>query len=134
MPLTVDRYRVLIQTDPAAEAIEREVVVLHTDRLRAELEAPRHGLTDMTKTPMHMVTLWLWAACLREKLVPAETKFEAFKGQILNYEDVEDTSEIDGQPADPMGPTSEEALTGSPSSSSTSSPAPTGGIPTSIPA
>lgn len=132
MPLTVDRYRVLLAPDPAANPVEAEVAVIHGDRLRAELEAPRQGITDMAALPMHMISVWLWAACLRSKVIP-ETGFQAFANEmLLNFEEVEDTDGVDGQPADPMGPTSEgtDSPSSSPASSETS---PAGSTPTPIP-
>lgn len=121
MPLTIDRYRILLDTDPAAEPVEHVVRVIHGDRVRAELEASKRSLPPMQSAPMTYLGLWLWAACLREKVLDG-VGFDDFQTQLLNFEEVEDVPAFPGSnvPGDPMGPTT-EAGTGSPSSSPASS-------------
>lgn len=136
MPLTVDRYRVLLATDPATEPSEHVVAVIHGDRMRAELEAPKHSTISLEGTPMAYMALWLWAACHREHIL-TDVPFQDFTDRILlNFEEVEDAPNFPGSPVvpDPMGPTTEAdtaSLSSSPASSVTS---PAGSIPTPTPA
>lgn len=134
MPLTVDRYTVLLKLPGSDEPTQHEVPACNPDRLRAELECGKRSL-DLKTQPMHFTTAFLWAACLREKLI-ADVGFQTFADTVLlEFEEVEDAPAFPGQetPQDPMGPTPLEAVTGLPSSSSTTSPGPTGEIPTSTP-
>jgi hypothetical protein len=124
MPLTVDRYTVLLKTEEYAEPFEREVAVIHGDRMRAELEGPKQGITSLEARPMAYMALWLWAACLREKVLD-DVSFEDFQNMLLNFEEVPDALNFPGSPVvvDPLGPTTEEdsaSLSSSPGSSATS--------------
>lgn len=135
MPLTVERYTVLLAVSPDTEPVEHVVAVVNGDRLRAELEGPKHGITSPATFPMHYMTLCLWSACLRSKLVEDVT-FPDFKDLCLNFDQVEETDPFPGEdtPADPLGPTKEEG-TASPSSSPASSvPSTSGSTPTPTPA
>lgn len=122
MPLTVDRYRVLLtDADPAVMPSEHVVSVIHGDRVRAELEAGKRGIPAMQTAPMTFLGLWLWAACLREKVL-ADVTYDDFQDRLLNFEEVADEPQFPGSPVTPdaMGPTT-EAATASPSSSPVSS-------------
>lgn len=133
MPLTVEKYRVLLTESPDAEPVEHEVAVVNGDRLRAELEGPKHGITSPATYPMHYMTLCLWASCLRSKLIE-DVAFPEFKDMCLNFDEVEAAPAFPGEdaPADPMGPTA--AGTSSPSSSPESSdPSSSGSTPTPTP-
>jgi hypothetical protein len=102
-------FRVLLADveDPTVET-ELTVRVLHGDMLRAELEAPQHGFTDMKATPMHFTTLWIWASLRRTHVI--EDGFQAFKPRLLQLDEVEEPDET-GDEADGLDPTQPEALT-----------------------
>jgi hypothetical protein len=52
-----------------ADGSEHVVEVLHGDQLRAELQAPHHGIpVNPGELPLATTTLWLWAACKRLQL------------------------------------------------------------------
>jgi hypothetical protein len=116
MPLTVDRYLVLIQSSPDADPVEHAVAMVNGDRLRAELEGPKHGVSSPETKPMHYMALCLWSACLRSKVIE-DVDFQAFKDQLLNFDEVEEVEPFPGDAPvdDDLGPT--QAGTGSPSSS-----------------
>ena len=118
MPLTADRYRVLMTDDT-----EHEVTVLHGDRLRAELEGPRQGLPPMQSAPMHYVTLWLWASLTRTKTI--EEPFQGFAEKVVTFEEIEDIDQGDA-PETAADPTPAGRPTGSRSTSDTTSRASTG--------
>lgn len=59
------------------------VVVNHADQLRAELEANRHKL-DARKHPMHVSSLWLWAAMVRTG--DYDASYPEFKRALVAYD------------------------------------------------
>jgi hypothetical protein len=68
MPLTLPTYAVVLDVADG-DPVEFTVTVRHGDRLRAELEAPRHlppHATDARRYSFHTMTLWVWAAAVRE--------------------------------------------------------------------
>lgn len=89
--MQLPKFRVLLQEGD--DQVEHEVTILHGDQLRAELEAPRHGLTDMGAAPMHFTTLWCWAALARTHVITDD--FRAFKPKMLALEAVDDDTEVD---------------------------------------
>jgi hypothetical protein len=134
MPLTVERYLVLIQSSPDADPVEHEVALVNGDRLRAELEGPKHGISSPQTSPMHYMALCLWSACLRAKVVE-DVDFPAFKDILLNFDEVPQVAQFPGDPevVDDLGPT--PAGTGSPSSSPASTdPSNSGSTPPPTPA
>lgn len=95
--MEMPRFNVLLADSPDTEegsTTELEVTIRHGDQLRAELEAPKHGLNDMAVTPMHFTTLWIWAALLRTKVITDD--FRTFKGRLLTLEAADE-----GEPVDP---------------------------------
>jgi hypothetical protein len=135
MPLTVDRYTILLADEPAANPREVEVALVNGDRLRAELEGPKQGVPTPDVKPMHYMTICLWAACLRSKVIKPEVDFPTFAEMCLDFEEVKEEPQFPGSPVveDPMGPTA--AGTGSPSSLPTSSESsPAGSTPPPTPA
>ena len=105
MSLTMPKFAVLLQVEPAAEPTEHTVTVFHGDQLRAELEAPRHMLPPIDQAPQHHTTLWVWAALLRTHVLPMETSFNAFREMVLTMEGLEDAQQFPGDPEDVAGPT-----------------------------
>lgn len=86
--------------DPEA-TVEHRVRILNGDQLRAELEGPRHKLTDLKAMPLHFQTLWIWASLTRTHVI--DDDFRTFKPRLLAYKAVKD----DGDPeagADPTPP------------------------------
>ena len=75
-----------------AQAVYHHVIVNHADQLRAELQARQEGLTKPQDTPMHLTSLWLWAAMVRTGAY--SDKFRAFKDACIAYD-------RDDQPDDP---------------------------------
>lgn len=88
------RYIVLLD-DPDKGPTEVDIEILYGDQLRAELEAPKHGLAKSGEAPLHTTALWVWAALcrLRGDLGP----FQSFKDRILALQAVkeEDLEEVD---------------------------------------
>lgn len=85
-----------------ADGSEHVVEVVHADQLRAELEAPRHMIpVNPGQLPLATTTLWLWAACSRLGITTA--KFQAFKGELVAVNRVDDDVAPD-QPVDPTQP------------------------------
>lgn len=82
-----------------SELVYQYVVVNHADQLRAELEAKRHGLGKPQDTPMHLTSLWLWAALVRTKRY--DGKFAAFKLACVAYDPDKEANPDDVEP-DPM--------------------------------
>lgn len=65
------------------ELVYHHVVVHHADQLRAELESSKLKL-DARKFPMHLSSLWLWAAMVR---TGAYTDgYQAFKRAMVSYD------------------------------------------------
>lgn len=94
-----------------------EVTPILADILRGELEGPRHGITDPQKFSIHTTVLWLWSACLRDKLF--EGGFQEFKTALLNFEPVRSNDlEVCGVP--PTLPT--EPPSDSPATTATRTP------------
>lgn len=135
MPLTLDRYTVLLHLPEASEPTEHEIASGNPDRLRAELEGHKRGIKDLQSAPIQFSSMLMWSACLRAKLIPADMPFQVFgESVLLDYAEIEE-DDTDGAepPPDAVRPTPEGEGTGPLSSSSTSSPAPTGAIPDSTP-
>lgn len=90
MPLHLPRYTVLLadpeHPDDPDHATEHEATILHGDQLRAELEGPRHALSDIRSAPMHHTTLWLWASLTRTHVI--DTPFQEFKTQVLAFQPI----------------------------------------------
>jgi hypothetical protein len=92
--MDLPKFNALIaDTDEAQPPTEHEVTIMHGDQLRAELEAPKHGLNDMQAAPMHFTTLWIWAALLRTHVITDD--FRTFKGRLLAIEAVDDDEPVD---------------------------------------
>lgn len=72
------------------------VVVNHGDQLRAELEAKRHGLGKPQDTPMHLTSLWLWAALVRTHRY--DGKFAEFKLACVSYDPDKEADPADVEP------------------------------------
>jgi hypothetical protein len=76
------------------------VGVVLGDQLRAELEAPRHGIpTDPAKSPLHTATLWVWAAMARHGFTALG--FQAFQAECVA---IARATEDQLVPVDPTGP------------------------------
>lgn len=93
MSIRIPTFDVLLSapTDDDPEATtEHRVRVLNGDQLRAELEAPKHRLT-LQDQPMHMTTMWIWAAMVRTGEVVDD--FRTFKPRVLAYDQVKKTDE-----------------------------------------
>jgi hypothetical protein len=135
MPLTVDRYTLLLAPSPDADPVEHEVALVNGDRLRAELEGPKHGIHNPATSPMHYMTLCLWAACLRSKVLE-DVDFPTFKDQCLEFAEVEQVEAFPGDdPApDPMGPTQAGDIASPSSSPASSDPSSFGSTPPPTPA
>lgn len=102
-------YAVLLAapTDEDPEATEEvEVRVIYGDQLRAELEAPRHGIGSLSDAPMHFTALWIWASLTRDGKTSAP--FQEFKRQLLMVQPVEEKPDEEPDP-----PTQPGASTGS---------------------
>jgi hypothetical protein len=63
MPLPRQRFQVELATEDGERI--HQVEILNGDQLRAELEGPRHGMTDPKARPQHYATLVCWAALSR---------------------------------------------------------------------
>lgn len=72
------------------------VTPILADVLRAELEGPRHGITNPAAQAVHTTVLWIWSACLRAG--EYDGKFPEFKAALLNFEVVRDAVEVQGVP------------------------------------
>lgn len=102
MPLKRPRYRVWLNiegrdltTDLPPDHL---VTVTHGDQLRAELEASKLHLPEMSKAPMTYTTLWVWCALARQGLTTAN--YMKFQNQEL----AELEKDEDGlEPVDPTG-------------------------------
>lgn len=81
---------------PESELVYEHVIVNHADQLRAELEANRHGLSKPQDTPMHLSSLWLWAALVRTKRY--DDKYAAFKLACIAWDADKETDGPDVQP------------------------------------
>jgi hypothetical protein len=91
-----------------------EVTPILADILRGELEGPKHGITDPQRYSIHTTVLWLWSACLRDKLF--DGGFQEFKAALLNFEPVKPAGvEVQGVP--PTSPA--EPLSSSPATTDT---------------
>lgn len=79
-------YRVELRNgeDTPLDPIVYEVTVILADLLRGELEGPRHGITDLSKQPMHGTVLWLWSASVRCGHYAGG--FQEFKAACLGFE------------------------------------------------
>lgn len=90
------------------------VTPILADILRAELEGPRHGITNPAMQAVHTTVLWLWAACVRTG--EYDGKFLDFKASLTNF-DVLKTTEAEVQGVPPTLPG--EPLSHSPADSVT---------------
>jgi hypothetical protein len=73
------------------------------DLLRAELEGPKHGLTDPKSQSIHFTVLWLWAASARTGHF--ESDFRTFKTICTNFEVVAAAgAEVQGVPPTDAAP------------------------------
>lgn len=94
-----------------ADGSEHVVEVIHGDQLRAELEAPKHGIpVDPAQAPLHTTTLWLWASLTRTKVV--SSSFQAFRTELVGVNRVQDDDPA--EPAEPVDPTMPAQLTTGP--------------------
>jgi hypothetical protein len=101
-PLKRTEFHVWIAPELGAEPeYVGEIPILNQDQLRAELEGPRHGLTNLREQPFHLTNLWIWAACVRLKLT--ELRFQDFK-MVMEYDKEDDQPGADA--ADEPDPTS----------------------------
>lgn len=91
------------------DAHQPELVVINAgDQLRAELEAKRHSIGSGKDNPMHLTTLWLWAAMVRTGAY-AEN-YPRFKADLIAWDapkddDAEDATDAEGTPAGDVIPT-----------------------------
>lgn len=89
-----------------ADGTVHRVEILHGDQLRAELEAPRHGIAvDPRVQPNHTTTLWVWAALVRTGVVTVG--FQDFKQDLVVLGKAEAADA-------PVGPTSQDQPTAGP--------------------
>lgn len=70
-------------TEDPDELDYHHVVIHNADQLRGELEAGRLKM-DPRKAPMHLSTLWLWAALVRTERY--HDKFQEFRQVCVSYE------------------------------------------------
>jgi hypothetical protein len=133
MALTRSKITVLVapigadgKADHGAEPELHELMLVHGDRLRAELEGPKYGL-QMEKAPMHYAALWAWSALVRNHLV--DQPFMDFKDRLVDV-DVDDNIEVpptkaakssSDSPSDSTGPESTGSTPSGPSPESTPS-------------
>jgi hypothetical protein len=104
MPLVLPRFTVLVANGDQ-EPVEHTVTIRHGDQLRAELEAPRHGLPSMEHAPMHATTLWVWCALVREGLYAGKAR-DFINGDCLGLEAArDDEGGFPGTPETPADPT-----------------------------
>lgn len=131
MALTVPRYGVIVadenHPDDPDHATYHEIRILNGDRLRAELEAPAHGIFDAEEVPQHVVSLWIWAALMRTHII--EQKFGDFLPRLLHWGDLDKNQAPDApaEPGSPGDPTRPGALTTAPSNSPSTSATSAGG-------
>lgn len=102
--IKIPTYDVLLaeptEEDPDA-TVEHRVRILNGDQLRAELEAPKHGLNDINAVPLHFQTLWIWAALTRTHAI--DEPFGTFKPRLLVYTEVKVPKAVDAV-TDPTQP------------------------------
>lgn len=82
---------------------DHRVEILMADQLRAELEAPKHGIpVDVSLAPVHTTALWCWSALLRTGVLPAGTKFQDARQRIVMVKRLDPADEpAADQPVDP---------------------------------
>lgn len=101
----IPAYTVLLDTD--AGVVEHRLSIRHGDRLRAELEAPRHVPANLStkQSAFHLMTLWCWAAAVREGIFTG--KFTDFATACALIEPVKDDDQEDAvvPPTQPGPPT-----------------------------
>jgi hypothetical protein len=90
------------------------IVVHHADQLRAELEASKQRL-DPRKHPMHLSSLWLWAALVRTGRFDAG--YPEFKRALIAYDPDQDR---DAPHTDPDTADQPDELDARPTAASTS--------------
>lgn len=79
-----------------SELVYHHVAITNGDQLRAELEAGKLKL-DQRSNPMHLTTLWLWAALVRMDAV--DVKFQEFKHRCVSYDPDRDRDQPHTDPA-----------------------------------
>lgn len=87
MALTQTRVAVLLE-NPDGTTTEHQVAIRQGDKLRAELEAPSHGLVDLPHQGMHLMTLWTWAGLNRTHDIDED--FATFRDRCLELEPLDD--------------------------------------------
>lgn len=101
------------------DGTEHRLTIKHGDRMRAELEAPRHGLTIGPETAQHTAALVVWAALVREGLYARS--FQEFKADDLD--DLEPVAAPDPtQPPTATASASTASASASPASSAEAPP------------
>lgn len=92
-------FVVTMAADDGTETTHTVDVVLG-DQLRAELEAPKHGIpTDPGKSPLHTTTLWVWAAMARQGLTTHA--FQPFQAACVGIARAAEDQRV---PVDPTQP------------------------------
>jgi hypothetical protein len=102
--LTPERFHVYL-SDPEAPEADPEghtITVVWADQLRGELEGSKRRITS--KMPMHLATVWVWAAMVRLGLT--SDRYEAFQARVVAINDAK-TGEAPAADEDPdeVGPT-----------------------------
>lgn len=102
MPITRSRYLVALNATETTEAAEHEVTVTHGDRMRAELEARKHGLPRLDEAPLNHTALWVWCGMVRAGQYAGD--FRDFK--LRDLDDLEPIRDAEGEPeVEPVDPT-----------------------------
>lgn len=99
--LKPERFHVYL-SDPEAPEAEPEghtITVVWADQLRGELEGSKRRITS--KMPMHLATVWVWAAMVRLKLT--EDRYEVFQSRVVAINDAV-TGEAPAVEADQLDP------------------------------
>lgn len=83
------------------DGTEHRVEVLMGDQLRAELEAPKHGIpVDVAQAPAHTTALWCWSALVRTGVVKGP--FQEVRARMVLVRKVNtDTEPGADNPVDP---------------------------------
>lgn len=104
-PLKPERFHVYLSDpdgDPEAEPEAHTVTVIWADQLRGELEGAKRGISS--KRPMHLATLWVWAALVRTGATT--DRYDTFVPRVLAIvDDKGEASTADDDQLDELGPT-----------------------------
>jgi hypothetical protein len=94
--------------DEAGDTTEHHLAIRNGDRLRAELEAPRHVPPALSSkaSAFHTMTLWCWAAAVREGIFTGKfTEFATACAHIEPPRKDDDADEASVPPTQPDQPT-----------------------------